>query len=534
MRSRDRLAGMLACLAFALAAGCSPAPAPGGSQLNLWVQAVEITQATQTWVPVNESPAVSGAEPPTFTYPASPTAMPLVANRSSVVRVYAGVAGVASLDKARAVLRCFTDPGYSIPCPGTAYLERQGQVTIRIDDSVEAKRNYAALSWNVGLATTWTAAGTIYLEAEVLPPEGQPECAACHDAANRLRVSGVTFQTVPDFSSMVYLVRIRRQVGKQTFEPSEADLLNQVDYLKARYPVDQRTLPGAPGDAWPWDASWLWVDDEDQELGDRCKQLHRDLAEAFPNKANRLAVYGVVDVGFPCGGLGGGGYAFGNANLSHVGALAEEVGHAIGLNHAGPPPGHGGECIPVEWCDTDWPWPHGTIGAYGFDVFNDSVYVPGTSEDAPHDFMSYGGPTKWVSPLTWTRIFTAFTGTVLTLPGPSAQGEAMEPGELLRPEQSLTAPNGKYTFVYQWDGNLVLYRNTDSEPLWDSGTKGKPLGAVTMQTDGNLVMYDIRFDPLWSSDTAGNPGSRLLVQDDGNVVIYRTHAASIWSTDTKQ
>ena len=110
----------------------------------------------------------------------------------------------------------------------------------------------------------------------------------------------------------------------------------------------------------------------------------------------------------------------------------------------------------------------------------------------------------------------------------------MEPGELLKPEQSLTAPNGKYTFVYQWDGNLVLYRNTDSQPLWESGTKGKPLGVVTLQADGNLVMYDIRFDPLWSSDTAGNPGSRLLVQDDGNVVIYRTHAASTWSTDTKQ
>lgn len=60
MLSLDRFAGMLACLALALAGGCSPASAPSGSQLNLWAQAVEITQATQTWVPVNESPLVSG------------------------------------------------------------------------------------------------------------------------------------------------------------------------------------------------------------------------------------------------------------------------------------------------------------------------------------------------------------------------------------------------------------------------------------------------------------------------------------------
>ena len=33
-----------------------------------------------------------------------------------------------------------------------------------------------------------------------------------------------------------------------------------------------------------------------------------------------------------------------------------------------------------------------------------------------HDFMSYGGPTQWVSSRTWIRLFNAFTGQNLSYP----------------------------------------------------------------------------------------------------------------------
>jgi hypothetical protein len=36
--------------------------------------------------------------------------------------------------------------------------------------------------------------------------------------------------------------------------------------------------------------------------------------------------------------------------------------------------------------------------------------------------------------------------------------------------------------------------------------------------------------PLWASNTAGNNGATLSVQDDGNVVIYSTSGAALWST----
>lgn len=121
----------------------------------------------------------------------------------------------------------------------------------------------------------------------------------------------------------------------------------------------------------------------------------------------------------------------------------------------------------------------------------------------------------------------------IALPGPSGHGSQLQPGELLRPGQMLTSPNGRYSFVYQTDGNLVLYRNSDREARWSSETNGNPAGCVTMQTDGDLVVYDTVLNPLWLSGT-WSAGSRLQVQDDGNVVIYGPDGAPRWATDTDE
>jgi hypothetical protein len=118
--------------------------------------------------------------------------------------------------------------------------------------------------------------------------------------------------------------------------------------------------------------------------------------------------------------------------------------------------------------------------------------------------------------------------------GTVAQGDDMKPGELLSPDQAISSANGQYRFVYQSDGNLVLYRNTDGTPLWASNTHGTSVGACIMQGDGNLVIYDASTAPIWSSGTWQHPGSRLVIQDDGNVVIYRQDNVPVWATNTVQ
>ncbi len=113
---------------------------------------------------------------------------------------------------------------------------------------------------------------------------------------------------------------------------------------------------------------------------------------------------------------------------------------------------------------------------------------------------------------------------------PAAQGDDMQPGEVLYPDQSITSASGRYRFIYQDDGNLVLYDGGTA--LWASGTDGRPVGVCIMQGDGNLVIYARGGDPIWSSDTWQHPGSRLVVQDDGNVVIYRPDGTAVWATNT--
>lgn len=118
-----------------------------------------------------------------------------------------------------------------------------------------------------------------------------------------------------------------------------------------------------------------------------------------------------------------------------------------------------------------------------------------------------------------------------TIVAPSAGGDTMFPGQILLPGATVHSANGRYTFVYQTDGNLVLYAG--GRALWASGTDGRPAGVCIMQNDGNLVIYPPdASNVVWASGTDGNPGSHLTIQDDGNVVIYHPNGHAVWATNT--
>jgi hypothetical protein len=84
----------------------------------------------------------------------------------------------------------------------------------------------------------------------------------------------------------------------------------------------------------------------------------------------------------------------------------------------------------------------------------------------------------------------------------------------------------------QEDGNLVLYRNDNSQALWSSGTSGKPVAHAIMQGDGNFVLYDNNGVAYWSTGTWGNPGAFLILQDDGNLVVYGQNGQALWASKT--
>ncbi|NCU30781.1 hypothetical protein EOM57_03160 [Candidatus Saccharibacteria bacterium] len=98
------------------------------------------------------------------------------------------------------------------------------------------------------------------------------------------------------------------------------------------------------------------------------------------------------------------------------------------------------------------------------------------------------------------------------------------------PLQVIETADRKYQLTLQPDGNLVLYNN--SKPIWSTMTIGNnPAKYLQLQPDGNLVLYDKNNLPLWSSKTEGNGESMLIVQNDGNVVLYKNNTPT-WSSDT--
>ena len=93
--------------------------------------------------------------------------------------------------------------------------------------------------------------------------------------------------------------------------------------------------------------------------------------------------------------------------------------------------------------------------------------------------------------------------------------------------EAVSSCDGRYSFVMQGDGNLVLYG--PSGAVWHAGTHGNPGATAAFQGDGNLVVYSMWGTALWHAQTHGNPGATLTVQNDGHIVIRRANGTAIWS-----
>jgi Peptidase family M23 len=132
-----------------------------------------------------------------------------------------------------------------------------------------------------------------------------------------------------------------------------------------------------------------------------------------------------------------------------------------------------------------------------------------------------------------------FFGLLLQRPSVAAACEAnIAPGDYVREKSWVTCK--RYRFIFQSDGNLVLYSpsgiplsNPVGAPLWATGTNGPRADKLrlSVQSDGNVVLYEEN-RPIWASDTSGNLGSRLVLQDDGNLVVYKPNGQPIFNTGT--
>ncbi|MCM3042540.1 patatin-like phospholipase family protein [Paenibacillus motobuensis] len=160
--------------------------------------------------------------------------------------------------------------------------------------------------------------------------------------------------------------------------------------------------------------------------------------------------------------------------------------------------------------------------------------------------------------------------------GPAATGDDMLPGEVLDYERSIDSPNGNYSFVFQGDGNLVLYKITRTitrlasqcqsiadaisnlkveleglqQELSEAGSAREKAAIVAQikqvnaeinqkksQLDSCNVTYppivSIQRSPIWATGTGG-PAGVCILQHDGNLVIYDQGSQVRWASNTAQ
>lgn len=113
------------------------------------------------------------------------------------------------------------------------------------------------------------------------------------------------------------------------------------------------------------------------------------------------------------------------------------------------------------------------------------------------------------------------------------KGSQLSKGQTLRANEYLASHNLTTALIMQKDGNLVLYgpkNGVQYVALWQSGTSGTNADRVSMQTDGNLVIYK-GSKAMWQSRTPGTSNVYATLQNDGNFVLY-SGSRAVWHTKT--
>lgn len=120
-----------------------------------------------------------------------------------------------------------------------------------------------------------------------------------------------------------------------------------------------------------------------------------------------------------------------------------------------------------------------------------------------------------------------------TVPNDNADTEncgVLAMGEALAPNEGRWSCDGRFFFVHQGDGNVVLYG--DGRALWSTGTAGRATSSLAMQGDGNLVLYATDGRALWNTRTNGQTTAALIIRDDGNAVVYGPNWRQLWQSGT--
>jgi hypothetical protein len=121
----------------------------------------------------------------------------------------------------------------------------------------------------------------------------------------------------------------------------------------------------------------------------------------------------------------------------------------------------------------------------------------------------------------------------------ASKGDRLPSGSWLEPGESLTSANGYYVFVYQHDGNAVVYdvRNVAKhEAKWASGTANKPAWRLELMNIGKIVIWSAPGQHAWVDSRSVTDKetlfshSTLIMGDDGILRVIGDSGEEGWTS----
>lgn len=358
-----RADGTGASFGFSVTTTYALSTGPVASALDLAVDTVEVVQVIQD----------------------EHNSMPLIANKSTAVRVFATVSGnnAQPLAGVSGTLRGFRN---GVELPGSPLAPANHAITV----PVEWNPANAGDSLNFLLPKNWTAAGSIRLVAGVSPPAGVTE----QNTANNTFPQPVTFTALANipYPLNIYYWPICYQPPGEEKKCPTANVSGADTLIPKLYPIPDDGVRYVPLQIpqKTWTKPLITSDDVDQMFTTLRKAYL--ILEAHYGNVDQLAAWLPNIPGAEQGGMADASWA-GEGGTSRVTfnedtsgttenigwILAHETGHNMGLRHTNTADG-----CKAEDPDGDWKLPDATIQEIGMDPLTMEV-KPSTKMD----LMSY-------------------------------------------------------------------------------------------------------------------------------------------------
>ncbi len=425
--------------------------AAGANLPDLAIQRVEVTQAVQD---ANNS-------------------VPLVAGRSTLLRIYAVNAGGSQ-----------SIPGVNVAIvggSGESLIEgAQQQMTAAIHPSANPALYSSTI--NFLLPPAWTS-GSYDLRVSL----DSNNAIAESNEGNNTQVVRLNFNAVPPLRIMIVPIAYTSTETGTFYSAPTDDTIR--DMIQRMYPVGQVEVT--------WHAPYAFTGNL-KELGGFSSLLSQINALKTSEQAPSTQVYYALvptragASSWFQGGLVGLGYIGSRAavglDYSNAGATAaHEIGHNLGRYHA--------PCGNPSSPDAAYPYPGAVIGQYGLDLVSGALFGPNDGRD----IMSYCAP-KWVSDYTYQGLMNAMLSSRPTA-SLNGEGEVLSGADSARPVWLVRAQIGTegadFFPIYPVDGVPTPAAEASPYRLQWIGLDGAlvseaPYAALEIATETDAALFEVQ------------------------------------------